>query len=261
MNGKKVSTHSPVPITFQTATLLPGAYEFRQLTASPYSLLKTSGVMTLRPPLITVNGVAAPQTLSVESGSSIQVDVSSSKASYPATNWVGIYRLGAPATDWLDWVYLNGLRTVPSGSNPHAAIFTMTVPNTRGPFELRLFYSSSYVLEATGPTMPSEVRTRAAGGDAHTLVARADGSVWASGLNASGQLGVDSTVDQTTPIQVPDLENVVSVAAGASHSMALTLKFNQRHSLEGAKRLPACIQGSLIQARQPRPSPPMFQYY
>ena len=98
----------------------------------------------------------------------------------------------------------------------------MTLPNERGPYELRLFYVNEYDVKATGPTIHSEVRTRAAGGDAHTLVVRPDGTLWASGRNASGELGNDTTIDSSTPIPIAGVSNVVAVAAGASHSMALT---------------------------------------
>lgn len=55
----------------------------------------------------------------------------------------------------------------------------------------------------------------------HTLLVTADGSVWAFGANAYGQLGDGTTTDRDQPVQVLDLSDVVSVAAGAFHSLAL----------------------------------------
>ncbi len=68
----------------------------------------------------------------------------------------------------------------------------------------------------------------AAGGDLHSIVATADGSVYTWGSNESGQLGV--TTQQTCfgqpcspiPVQVAGMPAVTAVAAGAHHSLALT---------------------------------------
>ncbi len=61
----------------------------------------------------------------------------------------------------------------------------------------------------------------------HTLALREDGTVWAWGLNDVGQLGAPTTEDcggsscSTVPVQVPGLYNVVAIAAGDFHSLAL----------------------------------------
>lgn len=55
----------------------------------------------------------------------------------------------------------------------------------------------------------------------HTLVLRADGTVWATGLNSSGQLGDGTTINRIVVTQVPTLSDVVAVAAGGGHSLAL----------------------------------------
>jgi len=62
----------------------------------------------------------------------------------------------------------------------------------------------------------------AAGGD-HTLVLDTTGHVWAFGRNDTGQLG-DGTAasSRPTPVQVAGLSDVIAVAAGTSHSLALT---------------------------------------
>ena len=61
-----------------------------------------------------------------------------------------------------------------------------------------------------------------AGGVAHTVVLKSDGTVWAFGNNSFGQLGDNTTTNSSIPIQVSGLTGVVAVAAGAYHSMALT---------------------------------------
>ncbi|ETR68469.1 MAG: RCC1 repeat- and reductase domain-containing protein [Candidatus Magnetoglobus multicellularis str. Araruama] len=48
-----------------------------------------------------------------------------------------------------------------------------------------------------------------------------DGTVWAWGNNGYGQLGIDNTDNQNTPIGIEDIWYIVDIAAGAHHSMAL----------------------------------------
>ena len=58
----------------------------------------------------------------------------------------------------------------------------------------------------------------------HALAVKSDGSVWAWGYNARGELGdgtISSGITPNPPKQVPGLTDVVAVAAGGSHSLAL----------------------------------------
>ena len=67
----------------------------------------------------------------------------------------------------------------------------------------------------------------AAGGH-HSLSLDDAGHVWSWGLNDEGQLGIESTNNESTPVQVKDssgysiLENIIYIAAGAKHSLAVT---------------------------------------
>jgi alpha-tubulin suppressor-like RCC1 family protein len=58
-------------------------------------------------------------------------------------------------------------------------------------------------------------------GGRHTLALKADGTVWAWGSNAQGQLGDGSNVDSAVPVLVGGLTGVVAIRAGAAHSLAL----------------------------------------
>ncbi len=60
-----------------------------------------------------------------------------------------------------------------------------------------------------------------AAGASHSLALRSDGSVWAWGSNAFGQIGVDSVTASATPVRVVGLSGVVAIAAGGAHSLAL----------------------------------------
>jgi hypothetical protein len=60
---------------------------------------------------------------------------------------------------------------------------------------------------AAGQSAPVQVArlggiVAVAEGNAHTLALRRDGTVWAWGSNQSGQLGVETIVTRTTPVQV-----------------------------------------------------------
>ena len=59
-------------------------------------------------------------------------------------------------------------------------------------------------------------------GDSHVLALRADGTAWAWGANHAGQLGHPRYYEPNpTPVQVPELTDVVSLAAGLEFSLAL----------------------------------------
>jgi len=67
-----------------------------------------------------------------------------------------------------------------------------------------------------------DVRAVAAG-MAHVLFLRDDGTVWSCGQNGSGQLGDPGSTSADRPIQVSGgIIGATSIAAGASHSLAVT---------------------------------------
>ena len=70
-----------------------------------------------------------------------------------------------------------------------------------------------------------EVSTVAAGGNHTVVLGRTDwrwgGDVWTWGANESGQLGDGTTTDRTTPVRVQGINDVIAIAAGDSHTVAL----------------------------------------
>ena len=67
--------------------------------------------------------------------------------------------------------------------------------------------------------------TQIAAGGSHTVALKNDGTVttvWAWGLNSSGQLGDGTMADSDTPVQVSGLTGIITqIAAGGSHTVAL----------------------------------------
>ena len=65
-----------------------------------------------------------------------------------------------------------------------------------------------------------------AAGHHHSIVLQNDGSVWAAGRNAYGQLGDGSRIDKSNFVQAQDSDGAfmtaIAIAAGGYHSLALT---------------------------------------
>ena len=55
-----------------------------------------------------------------------------------------------------------------------------------------------------------------------TVALKSDGTVWTWGAGAQGQLGNGSTADQSSPVQVTGLSNIVYISSGLYHAYALS---------------------------------------
>jgi alpha-tubulin suppressor-like RCC1 family protein len=72
-----------------------------------------------------------------------------------------------------------------------------------------------------GAVLPASAQT-VAGGGLHTVILKSDGTVWAVGNNSYGQLGDGTNTNRQTPVQVSGLTDIVAIAAGYEHSLAIT---------------------------------------
>jgi uncharacterized repeat protein (TIGR02059 family) len=70
------------------------------------------------------------------------------------------------------------------------------------------------------PEAPEGRHPQLAAGSSHTLVVN-NGEIWATGYNASGQLGDGTKENRVAPVKVQDLDKIIAVAASSEHNMAL----------------------------------------
>lgn len=88
------------------------------------------------------------------------------------------------------------------------------------------------IVDANSPVLPPEAGPWSAiatsittssnsGYEGHTLAIKDNGTLWAWGANADGQLGDGTTIDRLTPKQIGSATNWVDVEAGGGFSMAL----------------------------------------
>lgn len=80
---------------------------------------------------------------------------------------------------------------------------------------------SSGMVQAACDTFTAVSGGGTAANNAFSLGLESDGTVWAWGENASGQLGNGTMADSAFRVQVQDLSNITAIAAGGQHALAL----------------------------------------
>lgn len=58
-------------------------------------------------------------------------------------------------------------------------------------------------------------------GEFHTVALRNHGRVYAFGYNGQGQLGIGTTTDSATAVQVSGITDAVAIAVGRNHTLVL----------------------------------------
>jgi alpha-tubulin suppressor-like RCC1 family protein len=87
--------------------------------------------------------------------------------------------------------------------------------------------SCSTIFIKNEPLKALTIQEKVSVGREYSLALKKDGTVWSWGENSSGQLGINNTTDQSTPVQVVGesgvgfLENIIDISAGTDHSIAL----------------------------------------
>ena len=99
------------------------------------------------------------------------------------------------------------------GNNTNGQLGNGTTTQAKNPVQVKINSSTFF----TGATA-------VAAGASHSVILKTDGSVYACGLNTSGQLSINSNTQQLYPIQSvsstgPVLANIVDLTCGATHTL------------------------------------------
>ncbi|AEC01563.1 fimbrillin family protein [Parasphaerochaeta coccoides] len=116
--------------------------------------------------------------------------------------------LPTPGTLEKDSHYFYGWNTLPDGNGSHYAA------------------SESFTMPADDVTLYAQWLVKGiksvSAGYYHTMILKTDGTLWATGENKAGQLGVGDNTDRSTPVQVSSMgSDVAAVSAGEKHTMIL----------------------------------------
>jgi alpha-tubulin suppressor-like RCC1 family protein len=114
-------------------------------------------------------------------------------------------------------LFLNTVTGSITGTPAITGSWTVTISGTNAGGS-----GSANLVYTVGGGLSQPITTRSvAAGDYHTLLLKSDGTVWAKGLNGSGQLGNGGRASSDSYVQVSGLANIVSIAAEGSSSLAL----------------------------------------
>ena len=82
-------------------------------------------------------------------------------------------------------------------------------------------YSVSFIPPDGTTAIPQTTPGNSLSASTHSLVVN-NGTAWAWGSDQSGQLGNGDTADSSTPLAVAGLDDVIAIASGGAHSLAVT---------------------------------------
>ncbi|MEN6349224.1 MAG: immunoglobulin-like domain-containing protein [Syntrophomonas sp.] len=113
----------------------------------------------------------------------------------------------------------NGKLTKPSTDT----VVTLTTTISKGAISVGKDFVLTVKAGTGGSGEENQIQiTPLAAGYFQSMAVKNDGSVWAWGLNDTGQLGDGTTTNQFIPVQVHNLQDIKAVSAGDYHSAALT---------------------------------------
>jgi hypothetical protein len=98
----------------------------------------------------------------------------------------------------------------------HSAAFIKIMKTKRNLIQIWLLCAAMLQSFTSG----AQPVTKIAGGSAHSLFLKSDGSLWAMGANGEGELGDGTNNDTNLPKQIVT-SNVTAIAAGHAHSLFL----------------------------------------
>jgi len=84
----------------------------------------------------------------------------------------------------------------------------------------RKIFSTPTFIPAVGVATSNVIQISA--GSQHSAILKDDGTVYTTGLNSYGQLGIGNNDNKYTFTQIPNISNAIKIEAGDSHTMILT---------------------------------------
>jgi uncharacterized repeat protein (TIGR03803 family) len=137
------------------ANLTTGTYEMRLLANNGFNLLATSNTFTLTSSVtnLPANGSTISVVQSTVTRGTPANVTWSGIASPSATDWIGLYAVGAPNSPFWDWAYVSCSRTPTAAKS--SGTCTLTIPGNppSGNYNLRLFSNNGFSLLATSNTI------------------------------------------------------------------------------------------------------------
>lgn len=108
--------------------------------------------------------------------------------------------------------------TTPTEPELTAGVEYRVTITTQGGFKQ---YSVSFIPPDGTTGIPATTPGNSLTASAHSLALKS-GSAWAWGANQNGQLGNGGVDDSSTPLPVTGLNNIIAIASGGSHSLAVS---------------------------------------
>jgi len=101
-------------------------------------------------------------------------------------------------------------------------------PTKSSPVQIATTASSFTFINTSSPVQVSAGTSwnAIAAGGTHVVAVKSDGTLWAWGQNAYGQVGSSSTLNQYTPKQIETQNSFTSVAAGTDFSIAVNTNYS-----------------------------------
>jgi RHS repeat-associated protein len=136
---------------------------------------------------LAVNGVASPTVTVARPGWTVSIAITNGPGT--ATDWIGLYAVGASDYSYLDWRFMNSTQTAPASGQTSGAV-NFPLPLTPGDYEFRFFANFTWQRVAVSGVVTAAYDTEIAVNGVvspNATVARAGSTVSISITNGPGR--------------------------------------------------------------------------
>ncbi|MBK9401485.1 MAG: choice-of-anchor D domain-containing protein [Bacteroidetes bacterium] len=224
---------NPAPINFIDIyeTFKPGAVDtvyVKNPNTGLFEIVYTATAV-IEPEVARILHITFPETSFNVSEIRIAINTSA------VPDWNEIDAVAIGSTDaiylWSTGATTGDIQVTASGNYLVTVTYATGCSGTSAPTMVTVNASPAPIITAGGPTTfcagGSTLLTATSGVIAiaaavpHSLFLKNDGTVWATGFNAKGQLGDGTTTQRSTPVQVSGLSSITSITGGTDHSLFL----------------------------------------